>query len=178
MRIHQIAKNMPDDNSISFAAARTSHDWFRMGYYAHSCERDPEAMLLYEYALRAEPAYTPARFNLGLVLQRMRRLRESERCFRAILQNDPRHYKSELMLGVLHCQYGSILAAQRHLQRSAEMNLVDPTSFEHIAHVYEYMGLPRLADEARDRGRKLRRPRSFLLTARAQMGRRPDSLNV
>ncbi len=82
--------------------------------------RRAEAEAAYRDALRLDPAFLPARFNLATLYNREGRNAAAERELRAVLGAAPDHAEGHYSLGLLLAEMGRLEEAERHLGRAAD----------------------------------------------------------
>ena len=88
----------------------------RLGNVFDRSERIPEAIALYETALRIKPAYVDAHSNLGNALRQMGRIPEAIAECRTALRLDPNHARAHNNLGNALLDAGRIPAAIAHYE--------------------------------------------------------------
>jgi superkiller protein 3 len=101
-----------------------------LGVALRNLGKDLEAEEAYRSAIRLDPAYEEAHFNLG-VLFRKDRPSEAQALFRAALELDPDYGAAHRELGHVLSKLGFTAEAEEHLRRSIELQPKDAW-----AHIY------------------------------------------
>ena len=136
---------------IPISRGRSAREWFDDGYEAHLRGEEARAMRLYRYALEVDGAFVPARYNLGCLLTRQGNLADAEVRFSEVVETDPLHYKSHLMLGNIKVEQQQLLAAEEHLERCVDIAPDYADAYRSLAEVYDGLGCRRLAMQMRRR---------------------------
>jgi Flp pilus assembly protein TadD len=111
-------------------------------YVAHDCLANAldqmgdtqKAERHYREALRINPTYANARYNLASLLTRQERLAEAVKHLRAAIRSDPTWSTPHTDLGAILARQGNLREAASHLGTALE---IDPN--DHLAH--DYLGV-------------------------------------
>ncbi|HLK66918.1 MAG TPA: tetratricopeptide repeat protein [Bryobacteraceae bacterium] len=114
----------------SCAAGEDPARFTLFGVALRNLGRRPEAEAAYREAIRLDPNYEEAYFNLGVVL-RKDRPSEAQALFRKALELDPDFASAHRELGFLLSKRGDVSNAERHLRKSIELQPNDCR-----AHIY------------------------------------------
>lgn len=96
--------------------------------------RDDDAEAAYRRALELDPRSTAIHFNLAVLLQQQRRLREAQQALLQVLEIDPRHAWTHYQLGMLAAERGQRSKAIEHYARAFayDPQLTFPRNNPHI----------------------------------------------
>ena len=117
-----------------------------LGVTLHHLQNDIGAEEAYRRAIRLDPSYEEAYFNLAVIL-RNTRPSDAEALFRRGLELDPDYAKAHRELGWLLYKHGSIPEAEFHLKRAIELSPDDAWAHRYLGSYRARTLLPGIGEE-------------------------------
>ncbi len=102
----------------------------RLGALALGRADAAAALTWFERALTIDPGFTPARVNLGLALQQLKRRPEARAAFEAAALRAPRYAPAHQMLGLFLWDGGDFAAAAQSLGRAMALDPAFSSAFQ------------------------------------------------
>jgi tetratricopeptide (TPR) repeat protein len=82
----------------------------------------PAALEQFQAAVKAEPKYDKAWYELGFVYLAMKQLDEAQRAFEQVVKLNPDDYQAQGNLGNIYIQKGELTQAETHLRAALRLN--------------------------------------------------------
>jgi serine/threonine-protein kinase len=124
--------------AMSVRPAACSHNG--VGYALMKLDRMDEALDHFQEAVRLDPKYAAAQFDLGDVLQRKGRLDEAVTHFQQAFEIDPELGAAQVSLGAAACAQGRFDDALAHYQQAARIDPGDAMAHDGLCFVLRVKG--------------------------------------
>ncbi len=109
---------------------------------------DPVAEIEYRMLLDFQPEKNDIRNKLGMVLYRMKKLKEAEKQFNTVLKNDPVNFNATDALGLIMLKQQNGTAAAAQFKKAIALKPSDPLVYYHLGQAYMILKEPGRARKA------------------------------
>jgi len=92
----------------------------------------PEATAHFQAAVKANPKYDRAWYELGFVCLRQNKLSEAQEAFEKVVELNPRDYEAEGSLGSIYLQRGDFERAAAHFKAALRINPDDEVALRNL----------------------------------------------
>ncbi len=103
------------------------HFWNRPGI--------PEALEHFQAAVKADPNYDRAWYEIGFTWLRQNKLAEAQRAFEQVIRLNPNDYEAQGSLGSVYMQKGDLDQAEGHLRAALRLNPDDQVARANLERV-------------------------------------------
>lgn len=101
---------------------RNAHILSLLAYVEDRRGKWQKAMRTYRQAIKTDPTYEEAQYNLGLLLKFRKRYRQAAKHFRRSIQLDPRYAEAHSELGFCLLKDKQFKAAEKHLRKAIALD--------------------------------------------------------
>jgi len=114
----------------------------------------------FEIVVDHNPKWTDARFSLAAVYARIDRVPDAMALLLTVLEQNPEHYRANLLMGRLLTLKGQVDLAVPHLEKAAQLQPDSSEAHAFLADAYQRLGRSADAQRERARAEALKRPPS------------------